>query len=444
MAAGLGSSSDRYAFGVLLSRARRDAEAVGQFSRITVPRELAAKAAYQRARSLLRAGRGREATVALRRVATQHARTPAGAAPALFLLADLAVDEGRDGAARDALRTLARRYPGSALAARARMQAAVIAFVAGDVRTAAAELDTLVRRFPRSGERLAATYWAGRAWALAGDSARAVARWRDVVGQPGSYYSVLAARRLGVSPWSPPPTGAPLRPDAPVERALARAALLERLGLDREAALEYAAIRRDADGPTPRLLAVAAAYERRGLASSAITYGQRALSRGAAPSTAIYRLVNPLPYRDVLEAESAAHGVEPALVAALVRQESYFTPRATSPAGARGLMQIMPATGDRLARSAGFELWDTVLLWQPDVSLQLGTGHLAELLAEHEHPERALAAYNAGRSPVARWSRRLGARDPEVFVERIPYVETRDYVRIVLRNRELYRALYEW
>jgi soluble lytic murein transglycosylase len=445
LAAGLGSGSDRYTYGVLLSRVHRDAEAVKQFARVTAPRELAARAAYQRARSLLRSGRGGEARVALRAVTTRYASTTAGAAPALYLLADLAIDDGRDDAARDALETLARRYPGSSLAARARHQAAIIAFVAGDHRAAAAGFDALVERYPSSSERLAATYWAGRAWALAGDSVRARARWRDVAArQPSSYYAALAIRRLGAAAWSPPPARESIRPDTLVERALARAALLERLGLDGEAALEYAALRRTSDAPASQLLAVAAAYDAHGLASPAITFAQRALARGATANAAVYRLLDPLPYRDVLEAEASAHGVEPALVAALVRQESYFTPGATSGPGARGLMQIMPATGTRLARGAGIAHWDPVLLWQPDVSLQLGTIHLAELLGEHDHPAYALAAYNAGRAPVQRWSRRAGARDPELFVERIPYVETRDYVRIVLRNRALYRTLYAW
>jgi soluble lytic murein transglycosylase len=443
LAAGLGNGTDRYTYGVLLSRAHRDAEAVTQFARVPAPRELAARAAYQRARSLLRAGRGGEARAARRQVTTRHAATAASAAQALYLLADLATDDGRDGAARDALRTLALRYPGSSLAARARHQAAVIAYVEGDARTAAAEFDALVERYPRSSERLAATYWAGRAWARAGDSARARARWQDVaVRQPSSYYAALANRRLGAPAWSPPGAREEVRPDTLAERALARAALLERVGLDEEAALEYAALRGARESSAPRLLAIAAAYEAQGLASPAITFAQRALARGATPDAAVYRLLNPLPYREVLEAEAAAHDVDPALVAALVRQESYFTPRATSGPGARGLMQIMPATGAKLAKSAGITHWDPVLLWQPDVSLQLGTMHLAELLGDYEHPAYALAAYNAGQSPVGRWTRRAGASDPELFVERIPYVETRDYVRIVLHNRELYRALY--
>jgi len=102
----------------------------------------------------------------------------------------------------------------------------------------------------------------------------------------------------------------------------------------------------------------------------------------------------------------------------------------------------MPAVGRQssLARSA--EVWSDALLYQPDVSLRLGTAHLASLLARYRDPTHALGAYNAGESRVNRWARKPGASDAEVFVERIPYVETRDYVRIVLRNMSWYRRLY--
>jgi soluble lytic murein transglycosylase len=107
-------------------------------------------------------------------------------------------------------------------------------------------------------------------------------------------------------------------------------------------------------------------------------------------------------------------------------------------------MQVMPAVGQRIARALGYPFWDPVLLYQPDVNVQLGTAHLAGILGQYPAPEYALADYNAGGSRVRRWRAKPGTRDPELFVERIPYAETRDYVRIVLRNRELYRALYGW
>jgi len=121
-----------------------------------------------------------------------------------------------------------------------------------------------------------------------------------------------------------------------------------------------------------------------------------------------------------------------------------FDPAATSGVGARGLMQIMPEVGRGLAQAAGFPIWDPVLLYQSDVSLQLGTRHLEELARRYTRPVEVLAAYNAGASRVERWSERAGAADAELFAERIPYVETRDYVRIIQRNRDLYRSLYDW
>ena len=107
-------------------------------------------------------------------------------------------------------------------------------------------------------------------------------------------------------------------------------------------------------------------------------------------------------------------------------------------------MQVMPDLGATVARSRGFPQWDPVLLWQPDVSLVIGTLHLAELAARYSDPVRILAAYNAGMSRVDRWAGKNGMDDPEMFAERIPFVETRDYVRIVQRNRDLYRVLYGW
>jgi soluble lytic murein transglycosylase len=78
------------------------------------------------------------------------------------------------------------------------------------------------------------------------------------------------------------------------------------------------------------------------------------------------------------------------------------------------------------------------------VSLQLGSFHLQELADQYRRPEHVLAAYNAGVSRVERWTQRLGVEDPEIFTERIPFAETRGYVRAIQRNEEIYRGLYAW
>jgi soluble lytic murein transglycosylase len=132
------------------------------------------------------------------------------------------------------------------------------------------------------------------------------------------------------------------------------------------------------------------------------------------------------------------------LVAALIRQESNFNPRATSPVGARGLMQLMPDVGQGLASAKGISSWNADMLYDPAVNIKLGTAHLRTLMRKYPEVVKSLAAYNAGESRVEKWSTKTGAADPEVFTERIPFVETRDYVRIILRNRAYYSALYPW
>jgi soluble lytic murein transglycosylase len=155
-----------------------------------------------------------------------------------------------------------------------------------------------------------------------------------------------------------------------------------------------------------------------------------------------YRAQYPAPMLETIVRESRRHDIDPALFAALVRQESWYNPRATSGAGARGYAQVMPRTGQAVARALRFPHWDAALLYEPEASVTLGAAHLAASLRRYDHEARALAAYNAGQSRVQRWNRKRGTEDAEVFIERIPFTETRDYVRIVLRNRELYRALY--
>jgi soluble lytic murein transglycosylase len=156
----------------------------------------------------------------------------------------------------------------------------------------------------------------------------------------------------------------------------------------------------------------------------------------------VLRAIFPWPRRAALEAEAREFDVDPALFAAVVRQESTFDSEALSRAGARGLAQLMPGTAAQAARRLDVTLapeWLTV----PDLNLHLGASHLAALLKRFRgRVEVAVAAYNAGAAPVLRWLTRPGAEDADQFIEQIPFQETRGYVRSVLRNRELYRALY--
>ncbi|HYC31728.1 MAG TPA: lytic transglycosylase domain-containing protein, partial [Gemmatimonadales bacterium] len=254
----------------------------------------------------------------------------------------------------------------------------------------------------------------------------------------------VAARRLGRPSWTPADAPDSFAPAPDADSVVQRAALLGRLGLREEAQRELDALAKTTATGPERLLAIANALRANGRASQGIQLARRALANGAPADARTYRLLYPLIHRDALLAETAEQKLDPSFVAALIRQESMFNPGATSPAGARGLMQVMPDLGGKLAEALAYPLWDPVLLYQPDVSLQLGVFHLQELLSRYPRPVEVLAAYNAGARRVDRWSQRLGVEDPEIFAERIPFVETRGYVRVIQRNQELYRVLYRF
>ena len=443
--AGLGGTQDRYDYATVLGKTGRYSEAAVQFNLVRAPRKLAASAAYQRARALVRDGQERQGRAALARAVRRYPSDTVAASSALFLLGDLAADDRADDQARLYNRHLALEYPTSQFAPTARFRAAMLALLNGEAALAAREFDELWQKYPRSDEAAAATYWAGRACAAAGDTVAARSRWALVAGgDPGSYYVGLALERLGLPPWSPPATPDSFVAIPVMDSALSRAALLARLGLSVESRWEYDRLARTQDTLPERLLALGNGFRSRGMSAQAIQLARRAFLFGARPDGRTYRLLYPVGPAEALVGESAEHGLEASFVAALIRQESLFDPRATSAAGARGLMQVMPDLGARLARSLGFPVWDPVLLYQPDVSLQLGTSHLQELAATYGEPVHILAAYNAGASRVERWSMRRGVEDPEVFTERIPFAETRSYVRAIRRNNDIYRTLYPW
>jgi len=436
---------DRYAYGMVLSRLGRDADAATQLARIPSSAPVGASAAYQRARSLLKAGQTAAARTAFRRVTEAFPRDTTIAAPALFLLADLATDDGRDTDARAGFNEIARRFPTSVLASSSLFHAAVIAYAGGTFEAAARDFDALVQRYPRSVDASAARYWSGRARERMGDKQRATQRWRDVIAtDPLSYYATKSAARLGTTPWRPIPSPDSIATTPQLSRAVARAALLDDVGMNTEEGFEYDAIVSAAGRSPDSLLAAADALRKRGELSRAMGLARRALAASATRDTHLFHLLYPLAFADVIRTEATARHVDPALAAALIHQESSFNPRAASRAGALGLMQVLPSVGASIAKSRGISGFDRVLLFQPDVNVPLGMAHLDAMLRQYPRVEYALAAYNAGGSPVRRWRQKRGADDPELFIERIPYEETRDYVRILLRNQATYKALYGW
>jgi soluble lytic murein transglycosylase len=443
-AAGAGNTADRFARAEVLFRLGRYKEAVTQYRRVTQPRALAAAAGYRIARSMVRDGRVTEGLAQLRLVVRRWP-SDSSAAQALYLIADLSIDEGDDRAARATYRQLATQHPDSRQAAAASFRAAIIAYAGGMYEVAAKELDAFGEKHRASSEALPALYWAGRAWAAMGDTARSDIRWHEVIARDSmSYYAGAAARRLGQPPWSPATAPDTFVIVLDLDSLSRRATLLDHVMLDDEANLERARLGRAAATSSERLMAAADIMRRTGLPSQAISLAHRARNAGAPKDARLYRLLYPLGFPAALRGEASRAGVDAPLVAALTRQESLFDPEATSVAGARGLMQVMPEVGKRVARGLGYPEWDAVLLYQADANLEIGSTHLRTLLDNQGSVVEVLAAYNAGAHRVVRWRTRGGAEDPELLTERIPYVETRDYVRIVQRNRSLYRVLYEW
>jgi soluble lytic murein transglycosylase len=157
-----------------------------------------------------------------------------------------------------------------------------------------------------------------------------------------------------------------------------------------------------------------------------------------------WELLFPMPYRTDLVRNARLQNLDPYIVAALIRQESEFNPKALSHKNAYGLTQLIPATGRQMARRNGVRRFRTSMLFQPATNLKLGTGYLRSMLDEWGGKwEQTLASYNAGKTHVEEWVTWNSFQEPAEFVETIPFTETREYVQAVLRNAAIYRRLYE-
>jgi soluble lytic murein transglycosylase len=150
----------------------------------------------------------------------------------------------------------------------------------------------------------------------------------------------------------------------------------------------------------------------------------------------------PKPYWNDLKRSSVANGLDPYLVASLIRQESEFNPYAVSRANAVGLMQLLPKTGKVVAKEEKLKRYTASQLYTPAVNMQLGTRYFKGMVDKFGAFEYALAAYNAGSDRVEEWLGQGKYRDPQEFVESIPFTETREYVQAILRNASVYKQLY--
>ena len=421
-------------------------EAEAQLRMLPATSPLAAEAAYFVARI---DGRRRQRTEGYENVATKYPGTP-WAEEALMALANFHLKDALLTDALPYLRRIVKEYPDGKHAERATWWVGLAEFRAQRYAEAALLHEAAARKWS-STLTPGFLYWAGRARASAGEAERGRALLEETVRRfKYSYHGLRAGEALARLPRSsspPLPVPRPVNPpnpsaEIPAERLLR---LRQLLLVDRlDEALEELK-RQPASSATQAT--VSWIHWRRGRLRPAITFMKRAYPEyvgeaGDLLPEEVLRIIYPLQFRGELETKARAAGLDPAIVAALVCQESTFDPGAVSSAGARGLMQVIPVTGRALARSLGIR-FQRQTLHNPEVSLTFGTRYLRQMSDDFGgRIERALAAYNAGPHRVAAWTAARPDVAAEEFVETIPFTETRGYVMIILANAERYRRLY--
>ncbi len=308
------------------------------------------------------------------------------------------------------------------------------------------ELETI---YPATGFARSGRYWTARAHELLGERQRAEAIYREVasVGTE-DFYRRHALARLDADPLARA-AAAPAAPREPWpwDPALERARWLSDRGLDELALIEIAG---QAAASEPR---AAAAFEavvlaRLGRRRDSIHAISRAfpqlgtLQQDSAPATAL-RLYYPNAYRTLVQRFAADQRIPAPLLFAMIRQESAFDPQAVSRSGARGLMQLMPATGRQLAERLRLR-YSTPRLADPEFNIRLGSSYFRQLLEMFDgNEELALAGYNGGPYRIKRlWRSEGSAAELDRFVEGLALEETRRYVKRILLFRDSYQRLY--
>ena len=277
-------------------------------------------------------------------------------------------------------------------------------------------------------------YWRARALEATGEADEARADFESLA-RERDYYGFLAADRLDT------PYRFNHRPLDVADEVVERVAAMP--GLRR--ALEFRELERRIDARREWHALVEGLDEEELKAASWIArcrnwYGRAILTIARTPERDDLELRFPVLYRGIVESASSRRNLSPATVYAVIRQESAFMPDARSPAGALGLMQIMPRTGRMIMRTAGRKLRSRKQLLVPDLNVDLGTRYLRSLLSQMDGSlVLATASYNAGPHRVRSWLPAEGEVEAAAWIDNIPFSETRRYVRRVLA----YSAIYE-
>lgn len=370
------------------------------------------------------------------------------AALASYLLADGDHDGGRLEPARERYASTADRFPGTTYGARALSRLAMLEYLEGRYPEARLRLEEYRRRYPRGSWSQGAIYWTGRTHEAEGDTATARALFLETIARdPLDYYAILAESHVDRDRWVSlrlDSVGSLPELDSRFRSTIERMDLLRELGWKARARRELDAARKDGPTDPDQLLVLALALNRVGWTQEGVRLAWRVKARRERWSRPLLEAVYPLPFADALVSAALDRGLPPELVAGVARRESLFDPEIVSVANAVGLMQLLPRTAQDIARRAGLPEYRRSQLTVPQVNLLLGTRYMADLLDRFGGSRLAgLISYNAGPHRWLSWRAlpELVAGEDQ-FVERIPFRETREYVRAVTELISIYDRLY--
>jgi soluble lytic murein transglycosylase len=361
----------------------------------------------------------------------------------------------------DSYRELQQRFPNGGRASYAHWKATWLSLRQGRRVDAEKGFEEQIELYPSSGEVPAALYWRARLAEEDGEPGKARAYYQKLSDRfRNYYYGELAREQLRklksdsevhyalLDRVPPIDADAKLTADAlPGDNLrVQKAQLLENGALLDFAVRELRAAAEESKGnwlapEMARLYADAGRYDMAIEALKRVVPSYFAVDLPSLPRS-YWEALFPKPYWIDLKRFSSSNALDPYLVAALIRQESEFNPSAVSRANAVGLMQLLPKVGKSVARQEKLRHFSSTQLFTPEVNMQLGTRYFRGMVDKFGSFEYALAAYNAGADRVQDWLGQGKYRDPQEFVESIPFTETREYVQAILRNANVYRQLY--
>ena len=408
------------------------------------PPETAAEAMLVRARRLLKLDEHAQAVERLQEISKRFAGEPASE-EADYFLGWLALQDGKLQAAADALESFERKHPESRRRDEACWFRALSQIRAGNWSEADRALRELQERYARSALVPQAKYWRVRVKQLAGG--KPVEEYQDILKlYPQTFYGLLAQERLrelGAKPEAvfterpKLPSKVVAAPELALPRALASA------GLWRESAEELRA-RLGAVHTPEAALRIGTALARVGEAWAAYNLANRLLWSKAygQKDPGALALLYPRPYVSHVDETARAQGVHASLLYAIMRRESAFQPDRLSAARARGLMQLMARTASAIARELQRDPPEPDELYRPELNLDLSAWYVGQLAKRFVHPVLIAAAYNAGPAVTLKWTGEIGSLPVDLFVESMPFKETRAYVKQVVADDSLYQTFY--